>query len=617
MEQSGLKKDCNANSDVAALLARTQNGDLSSSARDIKISSNLKATQAEGMAPTEQFQSQTITRSWLLRQRVIFYTSTFSIIAPILTTLVPHFVIDAQPFGVLIGSFICIFGSLLNYIFFVRKNRVSAAASVQAIVTLITYSVSVIFSGGIYSQFIVFAPFMPVFGGFLTGIKGAIATTLYLVLFCLLITIFGDSLPPVNQTLIDSEFGSLLQIVGALISVGILTCIYETVTMRSEGELKTANAELHLAKEKLAKSEALLRSVISNVPVMILVKDYTNQGRYSLVNEAAEQFLGAEASELIGRSVQDLLPKHDAEMHMEVDKKVFNSGKASFFDQEEVPFKEGIKTLRTWKVPTYDSAGNHHLMIRLSIDITDEIKLKQDLELERAKSLKNAKLASLGEMSAGIAHEINNPLTIVYGTVRTLPKFANNPEQLAIKIEKIQAASERISKIVRSLRKFSRTSDKSEFKVHSLSNIINEALILTDAKARRHSTKVELENSSENLVLCDEIEIEQVFVNMINNAIDAVKSGEEKWVKLQLKLDAERVVLRIMNSGPRISPEVEKKLFQPFFTTKPVGQGTGLGLSIVKGILDEHHATIDLAIDGRHTCFEIRFPKSEEAIHAT
>lgn len=105
--------------------------------------------------------------------------------------------------------------------------------------------------------------------------------------------------------------------------------------------------------------------------------------------------------------------------------------------------------------------------------------------------------------------------------------------------------------------------------------------------------------------------MEQVFVNLINNAIDAVTSLSEKWVTIQLQEMDGRAVLRIRDSGPRIRPEIQQKLFQPFFTTKPVGQGTGLGLSIVKGILDEHQATIELVADDPHTCFEIRFPKVE------
>ncbi len=236
---------------------------------------------------------------------------------------------------------------------------------------------------------------------------------------------------------------------------------------------------------------------------------------------------------------------------------------------------------------------------------------KDDLERERVKALHSAKLASLGEMSAGIAHEINNPLTIIYGTVRALPKFVTDPEQLAARIEKIQSASERIAKIVSPLRKFSRTSDKPEYKRHSLAEIVKEAIVLTDAKARRHSTKIEVDKRSECHVLCDEIEMEQVLVNLINNAVDAVKSLSEKWVRIQLQEVGGRVILRISDSGPRISSEIQQKLFQPFFTTKPVGEGTGLGLSIVKGILDDHHATIELVADDRHTCFEICFPKAE------
>ena len=236
---------------------------------------------------------------------------------------------------------------------------------------------------------------------------------------------------------------------------------------------------------------------------------------------------------------------------------------------------------------------------------------KEDLERERAKALSNAKLASLGEMSAGIAHEINNPLAIIYGTVRALPKFVNNPEQLAAKLKNIQSASERIAKIVKSLQKFSRTSNKSDYKVHSLREIVKEALVLTDAKARRHSAKVGVDCKSECQVFCDEIEMEQVFVNLINNAVDAVMVLSEKWVTLELQERDGRVVVRIRDSGPRISHEIQQKLFQPFFTTKPVGQGTGLGLSIVKGILDEHHATIELVADDSHTCFEISFPKTE------
>ena len=100
-----------------------------------------------------------------------------------------------------------------------------------------------------------------------------------------------------------------------------------------------------------------------------------------------------------------------------------------------------------------------------------------------------------------------------------------------------------------------------------------------------------------------------MHVNLINNSIDAVKDSHDRWVKMELGETISEIVLRISDSGLGIPEHVQKKLFQPFFTTKEVGEGTGLGLSIVKGILDDHKASIELLANQPHTCFEIKFPK--------
>jgi len=111
------------------------------------------------------------------------------------------------------------------------------------------------------------------------------------------------------------------------------------------------------------------------------------------------------------------------------------------------------------------------------------------------------------------------------------------------------------------------------------------------------------------MILCNEIEIEQVLVNLINNAIDAVKDADKKSVEIHIQEDQEALVLRVSDSGSGVSESIESKIFDPFFTTKIVGEGTGLGLSITKGILDEHQATIALDRSSSNTCFEIRFKK--------
>lgn len=246
-------------------------------------------------------------------------------------------------------------------------------------------------------------------------------------------------------------------------------------------------------------------------------------------------------------------------------------------------------------------------------DISEKRLLQEQVEAERLKSVHNAKLASLGEMAAGIAHEINNPLAVIAGSVALVSKFRNDDAKFNSKLETIAKSAERIEKIVKGLKKFSRTSDGSIHKLETLANLVSESLTITDSKSRRHSTPIETHLDPELSILCDGVEIEQVLVNLINNGIDAVKSCGERWIKVNAFSDGEQAVLQVIDSGQGISTEIEKKLFQPFFTTKVVGEGTGLGLSISKGILDAHKASVELNRSFKNTCFEIRFAKADHA----
>jgi C4-dicarboxylate-specific signal transduction histidine kinase len=239
--------------------------------------------------------------------------------------------------------------------------------------------------------------------------------------------------------------------------------------------------------------------------------------------------------------------------------------------------------------------------------VTSVRELEKQVEVERLKSIHNSKLASLGELSAGIAHEINNPLAIIAGSISVMRKSLNTPEKLEAKIGGLERACERIAKIVKGLQKFARANDRQDYRPCSLSSIIDDCLTLTLPKANRDSTPIRAEATSQRRVSCDELEIEQVIVNLVNNALDAVRRLPARWVELTTYDDGPHVVLLVRDAGPGISKEIEDKLFQPFFTTKPIGEGTGLGLSICKGILDQHKATIALRHEDPNTCFELRF----------
>jgi hypothetical protein len=148
--------------------------------------------------------------------------------------------------------------------------------------------------------------------------------------------------------------------------------------------------------------------------------------------------------------------------------------------------------------------------------------------------------------------------------------------------------------------------------ISNLCVISKEVLLLTDAKSKQHSVPVTLDCNTHASILCDEVEIEQVLVNLVNNSVDAIKSNQDKWIKVKIFEEGTFVVLTVTDSGTGIPDHIRNKLFEPFFTTKKVGEGTGLGLSITKGILDEHKATISLVSNSPNTCFELKFPITEE-----
>lgn len=273
--------------------------------------------------------------------------------------------------------------------------------------------------------------------------------------------------------------------------------------------------------------------------------------------------------------------------------------------------KDGkVYSVRTVISPLKSLGGEIEKFMAVCFDITAQKNAERRAEEDRLQAIQSSKMASLGAMAAGVAHEINNPLAIIAATVLMLPKYTNDSEKLGAKILTVEKSVERISKIVRSLKKFSRSSDRGEYIHKDLKDILAEALILTDAKSKLHMTTVNTKIESDGQILCNENEIEQVLVNLINNGVDAVKDQAEKWINIAISESDSSIIMRVIDSGPGIPAEVQQNLFQPFFTTKRVGEGTGLGLAITKTILDEHMATIEVINTEKHTCFEIRFLKA-------
>lgn len=241
-------------------------------------------------------------------------------------------------------------------------------------------------------------------------------------------------------------------------------------------------------------------------------------------------------------------------------------------------------------------------------DVHEQKITEEKYEMERLKALQNAKLASLGELAAGVAHEINNPLGIISAVSESILLLPYDKQEISEKMDLVLKSVDRIAHIVKGLKRFSRTDEQKVRNPVNLNSIVEEALSLLIPRIKRESIELRKNLIDTAIINADEIEIEQVIINLMHNAIDAISMLEEKWISVESVNANGSVELIITDSGTGIPEEIKDKIFEPFYTSKEVGKGTGLGLSISKGILEEHDATISISSDSGHTEFRIVFP---------
>jgi signal transduction histidine kinase len=235
---------------------------------------------------------------------------------------------------------------------------------------------------------------------------------------------------------------------------------------------------------------------------------------------------------------------------------------------------------------------------------------------EKVKAEGSARLAQLGEMATSIAHEINNPLAIISGYNFLIRKEANKSERDTQKILSTTASVEttikRISKIITGLRAYARDGAADAFEDFSVNQIIEDTVAMVETRLKTKGVVLRMTNDSalEASISCRSVQIVQVLVAMINNSFDAICDLPDPWIELDVKDVENGVTLILTDAGPGISKEIEDKIFNPFFSTKPVGQGTGLGLSIAHGIIKEHGGTITVDRSCKNTRFVVVLPRA-------
>lgn len=232
-------------------------------------------------------------------------------------------------------------------------------------------------------------------------------------------------------------------------------------------------------------------------------------------------------------------------------------------------------------------------------------------EEDRAKLteqlLHTDRLATIGRLAAGVAHELNEPLAGILGLAQLARRAADLPEEVASDLDKIVKASLHAREIIRSLLLFARRVPPVRTAVQ-LNDLVDEALDLLEP--RRTRTGVDLKKRLEEglpEVTADAAQIRQILVNLVMNALQAMPSGGT--LEIRTRIDAETVVVAVSDTGTGMTDDVRSQLYVPFFTTKDVGEGTGLGLAVVQGVVSSHGGTIQVESEpGRGSTFEVRFP---------
>lgn len=240
----------------------------------------------------------------------------------------------------------------------------------------------------------------------------------------------------------------------------------------------------------------------------------------------------------------------------------------------------------------------------------------KELEVSKMQLIHSSKMASLGEMASGMAHEINNPLTIILGKIQVITLMLEDLEishpTIFEEIHKIKTTTDRIGKIVKGLRTFSRGSYNDPFEFVPLERVVTETLDLCAEKFRATGIELKIEDIPPVSIICRPSQISQVLLNLFNNANDAIEGIEDKWIKLSFELIKDnRILIMVTDSGHGIPHDVAERIMEPFFTTKDVRRGTGLGLSIAKGIIEAHGGNIWLDMEYPNTRFIIELKLKE------
>lgn len=365
---------------------------------------------------------------------------------------------------------------------------------------------------------------------------------------------------------------------------------------------------------ELRRKERILRSIIESSDDLVCI---VNQQREVLfINDAYKKVLNAVDEESFTQNTLFQL------FSPESLKQIFEVGVPSVLHNGSWVSELIMKNQDGKYIPVSNlmialtnDAGELDCIASIIRDLSDVKEKERRIRDQQLQMIASNRLVSLGEMAGAIAHEINNPLAIIQTHAMRVKEGLQNghlsQESLIQSLDKVEQTVMRISRIISGLRTVSRDGSSDPMVKCQVSALVQDALNLCHEKLRAHGVTIKVDPISDDCdVLCRPVQISQILLNLFLNSFHATENLKEKWIHLSAHInDKNEVELRVTDSGGGITPEIQDRLFDPFFSTKEVGKGTGLGLSISNGIVQSHKGRIYLDKNHPHTSFVVVLPR--------
>lgn len=351
-------------------------------------------------------------------------------------------------------------------------------------------------------------------------------------------------------------------------------------------------------KKETEESERRLRQIMDAVHGVITIKDL--MGRYWLVNPRAQALYGLDQEQMLGKTDEDLFDESVAAIMRRNDQHALSKG-GHHLTEEKLQLGATECVLISERMPLTDYTGEIMGLCLVARDVTKELQLQHEL-------VSAERLAAVGKLAAGVAHELNNPLTGILTFAEDLMEEAAEDDPLKSDYEMIVNETLRCRRIVQDLLDYSRRKAP-ESHVMQLNEIVNRTLAMVERQASFHNVRFELELEQDlPEVTIDSNQIQQAILNLVINARDAMDASGEIRVRTVFSLDESRVLLEVHDTGCGIAQEQVAKIFEPFFSTKGE-KGNGLGLPAVASVMEQHGGSVEVKSEiGSGSMFRLVFP---------